>query len=179
MTRTARRVLVAVAVALVLAAVNRSIAAKERIRREGTAVFLELAPVDPRALMQGAYMALRFALADDIERRAYVAERVASLSGADGFGRHAAMSGEGGFAVAPIRLDARGVATLADERDADALRIRYRVRGGRPWLGTNAFFFSEGEALRFAPARFGEFRLDRETGEAVLVGLRDADLRKL
>jgi hypothetical protein len=68
-------------------------------------------------------------------------------------------SGEGGFAWAPIWLDARGVAKLAaevdPEVDPEAVRIRYRIRGGQPWLGTNAFFFSEGEAARFTPARFG------------------------
>ena len=171
MTRTMRRVWIAAAVALVLAAVNRSIAAKERIRNQGSVVFLELRPVDPRSLMQGDYMALRFALADEIERGA--------PSSKEEFRRRTPMSGEGGFAWAPIRLDARGVATLAAEGDPGAVRIRYRIRGGQPWIGTNAFFFSEGEAARFTPARFGELRLDRETGEAVLVGLRDGDLKPL
>jgi len=37
------------ALALVLLAVDGSIVAKERIRRDGTLVYLELAPVDPRS----------------------------------------------------------------------------------------------------------------------------------
>lgn len=179
MTRTSRRVLIAAAVALVLAAVNRSIAAKERIRSQGAVVLLELRPVDPRSLMQGDYMALRFALADEIQRGAPGVASGVPPPGTDELRRRAPVSGEGGFAWAPIRLDARGVATLSTEGDPAAVRIRYRIRGGQPWLGTNAFFFSEGEAARFAPARFGEFRLDRETGEAVLVGLRDAGLKPL
>jgi hypothetical protein len=88
--------------------------------------------------------------------------------------------GEGGFAWAPIRLDSSGVASLAaDGSDIAALPLRYRLRGGRVWLGTNAFFFEEGEAERYSRARYGEFRLDRGTGEAVLVALRDAELRPL
>jgi uncharacterized membrane-anchored protein len=116
--------------------------------------------------MQGDYMALRFALADELARR--------RLDAAGSTAR-----GEGAFAFAPIRLDAAGVATLAPENASEPLRLRYRLRQGQPWLGTNAFFFSEGEAGRFAPARFGEFRLDPETGEAVLVGLRGAALERL
>jgi uncharacterized membrane-anchored protein len=47
------------------------------------------------------------------------------------------------------------------------------------WLGTNAYFFEEGTAQRFERARFGEFRIDRESGEAVLVGLRDEQLQEM
>jgi uncharacterized membrane-anchored protein len=53
------------------------------------------------------------------------------------------------------------------------------VRGGKAWLGTNAFFFQEGDAARYQPARYGEFRVDRDGGEAMLVGLRDQQLRPL
>jgi len=53
------------------------------------------------------------------------------------------------------------------------------LRNERVWLGTNAYFFEEGSAERFENARFGEFRLDRESGEAVLVGLRDGELKAL
>jgi len=37
----------------------------------------------------------------------------------------------------------------------------------------------QGTAERYAGARYGEFRLDSDSGEAVLVGLRDANLRAL
>ena len=47
------------------------------------------------------------------------------------------------------------------------------------WLGTNAFFFEEGTAERFSKARYGEFRVDRASGEAVLVGLRNDRLEAL
>lgn len=60
------RAVIAAAVLLVLAAVNGSIVAKERIKTHGEIILLELAPVDPRSLMQGDYMALRFDLAQQI-----------------------------------------------------------------------------------------------------------------
>jgi uncharacterized membrane-anchored protein len=164
---TIRRLAVAAALTLVLAVVNRQIAAKESIRRSGTPIFLELRPVDPRSLMQGDYMALRFSLAEDLARR--LGEPLAGQR----------RPSEGSFGLAPIRLDGAGVATLAAEDRSEPLRLRYRIRNGVPWLGTNAFFFAEGDAERFAPARFGEFRLDPGTGEAVLVGLRGAALEPL
>ena len=57
--------------------------------------------------------------------------------------------------------------------------MRYRVRNGEIWLGTNAYFFDEGSAERFASAKYGKFRMDPRTGEAVLVALCDARLREL
>ena len=147
------RVLLVAGLVLVLGVVNWSIMAKERIKTGGERIYLELAPVDPRSLMQGDYMALRFALADRID---------ATEAGS-----------------APLVVDTRGVATLNPDSGAEGLRIRYRIRGGRVWLGTNAYFFEEGTAERYAGARYGEFRIDRESGEAVLTGLADQDLKKL
>jgi len=72
-----------------------------------------------------------------------------------------------------LLVDANRVATVNPDQNAGGLRIRYRVRNGRVWIGTNAYFFEEGTAERHAGAKFGEFRLDRDSGEAVLVGLRD------
>src|SRR2546421_13010239 len=49
----------------IVALVNYSVVRKERLLENGSVVYLELAPVDPRSLMQGDYMALRFKLAND------------------------------------------------------------------------------------------------------------------
>ncbi len=147
------RILLVIGVVLVLGAVNWSILAKERIKANGERIYLALAPVDPRSLMQGDYMALRFAIADRIDSTA---------------------SGS-----APLLVDSKGIAILNPDSATEGLRIRYRVRNGQIWLGTNAYFFEEGSAGSFTEARFGEFRVDRASGEAVLVGLADQDLRKL
>ena len=147
-----RRLLVLSAV-LVLGAVNWSIFAKERIKTNGERIFLALAPVDPRSLMQGDYMALRFEIVNGIS---------ADASGS-----------------APLRVDSNGVATLNPDPAAPGLRIRYRIRNGQVWLGTNAYFFEEGTARQYEGARYGEFRVDRASGEAVLVGLADKDLKTL
>lgn len=162
MNTTWVRGLILLGALLVLGAVNVAIVGKERIERDGEIVYLELVPVDPRSLMQGDYMALRFALAQALER---ANEKLGD----------APREGEVRFADAA--LDPQRIAQLAGT--GEPLRLRYRIRGGRVWLGTNAFFFEEGSAERFTAARYGEFRVDRASGEAVLVGLRDAALQPM
>jgi uncharacterized membrane-anchored protein len=157
------RLLLVIATALVLGAVNYSIAGKETIKRDGELVYIDLAPIDPRSIMQGDYMALRFRLAQEIERSFANAPRPS----------------EGEKRLAEVALDPRKVASLAKPGMPAPLKIQYRIRKGAVWLGTNAFFFEEGSDQRYSQARYGEFRVDRETGEAVLVGLRDATLRPL
>jgi len=61
---------------------------------------------------------------------------------------------------------------------ADELRLQLVLKNGRWILVTDAFYFKEGEAERYAKARFGEFRVDG-SGKALLVGLRGADLKPL
>jgi len=71
------------------------------------------------------------------------------------------------------------IAVLADTTMPATLKLRYRIRNGKVWLGTNAFFFQEGDAERFSAARYGAFRVDRTSGEAVLVALLDETLKAL
>jgi uncharacterized membrane-anchored protein len=164
------RGLIVLGVALVLGALNFAIVAKERIQREGEVVYLPLAPVDPRSLMQGDYMALRFALVQALER--------SNERGAAGDAVQLPPR-EGETRFADVVLDANHVASLAAADAAGHIKLRYRIRNSHVWLGTNAFFFEEGSDQRFNGARYGEFRVDRQSGEAVLVGLRDTALKAM
>src|SRR5688572_30368159 len=146
MSATLVRRLIVLGALLVFGSVNYSIFAKERVRNHGEVIYLELAPVDPRSLMQGDYMALRFTVQTHFRRDT-----------ADG--------------RIPLQLDERRVATLAYLSNEAPIRVRYRVRNDGIWLGTNAYFFEEGTAGRYADARYGKFRVDAESGEAVLVAL--------
>ena len=159
-----RRLIALLAGLAILAAVNYGVHQREQLLASGRVVLLELAPVDPRSLMQGDYMALRFAAA----------------AAAFGAGRTAMQTADGHLV---LRLDGRGVGEFARFDDgsalaADEIRMRYRVRAGRPKFGTNAFFFQEGTADRYAQASYGELRVGA-AGEAILTGLRDRDLRPL
>lgn len=60
------KIIALVALIAVLGIVNASIIDKEKHLAEGQVVYLELAPVDPRSLMQGDYMALNFRVAQQV-----------------------------------------------------------------------------------------------------------------
>jgi uncharacterized membrane-anchored protein len=147
----------------ILALVNHSIYTREKLLAEGDVVVLQLAPVDPRSLMQGDYMALRFRVADDIRARV---RKEAPHNG------HVVLA-----------LDERGVGAFARIDDgavlaANEVRMRYRLRERQIKFATNAFFFQEGHARFYENARFGEFRVDSD-GEAILTGMRDEQLAPL
>lgn len=157
-----RKWIVAAAAALLLTVVNLGIHSRETLVASGRVVLLELAPVDPRSLMQGDYMALRF----KVERDAFV--------------RPLAEVQDGRLVVGQ---DANGVAAFRRVDDGSPLApdeawLRFRIRNGVPKFATNAFFFEEGHARDFANARYGEFRVAAD-GESVLTGLRDANLVSL
>ena len=155
-----RRNLIVLVVLAVLAAVNWGIYQRERLISEGRIVLLELAPVDPRSLMQGDYMALRFRVAN----AAMAADRE--------------QAAKDGYLV--VAVDDRGVGTFRRIDNslplaADEVKLRYRVRAEQMKFATNAFFFQEGHADRYARARFGEFRV-ADDGEMILTGMRGEDL---
>jgi uncharacterized membrane-anchored protein len=65
---------------ILLVFLNRSIVEKEKILASGKLIFLKLAPVDPRSLMQGDYMQLRYEIStnisnDSIAKRGYCVVR--------------------------------------------------------------------------------------------------------
>lgn len=155
-----RNVVILLTGAAVLALVNYSIYEKEQLLADGRVVFLELAPVDPRSLMQGDYMALRFSLQNALPSSAYAH---------DGY-LVAALDNRG---VAAFRRLDNGLPLVSDE-----LKLYYRVRGHQIRLGTNAFFFQEGTQDDYAHARYGEARVDRD-GQILLTGLYDATLQRL
>jgi uncharacterized membrane-anchored protein len=165
-----RKVVAALWCVLALAAVNVSIAQKERLLREGQVVYLKLAPADPRSLMQGDYMALRFEAGNDadaqLRRGQEEGERLRSADGR-----------------MVVALDARGVGSFrrldqGEPLAPDEVRLRYRVRNGELKLATNGFFFQEGHARYYESARFGQMRVAPD-GELLLQALRDQDLQPL
>lgn len=141
---------------------NYAIVQKERLLRNGTTMLVELAPVDPRSLIQGDYMRLNYAMVGGFE-----------------FRRDAPRDGH-----LVVRLDTNGVARFVRLHDGDTPLaanehlLQFRRRGNRVRIATDAFFFQEGRANRYVRAWYGELRVDR-SGGSVLVGLRDSTLRQL
>jgi uncharacterized membrane-anchored protein len=159
-----RKAIVIAAGAALLVLANWAVLERERQLAEGRVVRLELAPVDPRSLMQGDYMALRFKAADDAFGR---------------FGRVKDVA-DGRLVV---RLDEREVGTFVRRDGGEPLAereiaLRYRIRDERVKFATNAWFFEEGRAAEYQKARYGEFRV-APSGELLLARLLDATLEPL
>ncbi len=168
MNRAAVRIALVAGFLLVAGVALLAVRGYERTLAEGRIVLVELAPVDPRSLMQGDYMALAFAVDREL------AETLSVLS-------------EGGGApprFAYLALDADGRGSLAGIGDAlpppeeGRMAVRIRSRHGTPSIGPNAYFFQEGSADRFEAARWGEFRVAAD-GKALLTHLRNEELERL
>jgi uncharacterized membrane-anchored protein len=162
-----RSVVAAVTCALALILVNVSIAQKERLLAQGRVVYLELAPVDPRSLMQGDYQALGYRIADDARSNGLISGDRASRANGRIVGALDARS------IASFRRLDNGQLLAADE-----IALRYRVRGDQVKFATNGFFFQEGDAELYRTAKYGEFRVAEE-GDLLLTGLRGPNLEPL
>lgn len=145
---------------LVILVVVYAVTGFERTLREGQLVLLELAPVDPRSLMQGDYMALRFAVDAQLPRKEQPLPAYAYLH--IGAGGRAVLAGTGSQPAA--------------EPGVVSMRIR-RGAGGAS-AGPNAFFFQEGTAAVYEQARWGGFRV-ADDGTALLAALYDENLQLL
>jgi uncharacterized membrane-anchored protein len=135
-----------------------SVIQKERILSQGKLVLLELAPVDPRSLMQGDYMALNYKIGE-----------VAN----DAFS-HLPVRG---YCV--LRVDSSGIATRVRLQkkhtplsDGEYLIPYTKGRFDDIHIGAESFFFKEGTSAKYDSARYGGLRIDAK-GNCVLVGLYD------
>lgn len=143
---------------------NVGIWQNEALIAHSPAIFVELAPVDPRSLMQGDFMQLSFSLPSESREQDRLAE---------GANRPHVVA----------HIDARGVATIKKMHDGSPLQANEilieltSTRSG--WtLASDAWYFKEGEATRWSLAKYGEFRVD-SGGRALLVGMRGPALEAL
>ena len=153
-----------------LAAVNGLIAHKERVLKSGRTMFLRLGPRDPRSLIQGDYMVLRY----DIPRK--LTAEVKEKGPADG---HLVVALDSKDVARIVRI--HGGEPLAENEHLLRYRLRGRSRLGRRGgirLGAESFFFQEGHAKHYNRARCGELKV-APSGESVLVGLRGDKLARL
>lgn len=170
---------------LVLGVANVAIVQKERILSDGQTVLLELAPVDPRSLMQGDYMSLNFALSQNLSALSWGLPK-------DVLAKMDAQQ----WVVVAVQLDENKVAQLKGvylEQDgqerlwseegpvaepSDVMRLRMRRHRSNWTPGTDAWFFAEGSADRFDAARYGEFAVV-EGGQSLLRAMLDEDRKEI
>ncbi len=147
---------------LLLVYFNHSIVKKEELLKEGQLVLLELAPVDPRSLMQGDYMALRYKISEDMDSES-IPKR--------------------GYCV--VQLDSNGIATkVRFQKDLMPLdESEYLIEYTSPdkWninIGAESFFFQEGQAEKYEKAKYGGIKIDNK-GNSLLIGLYDEQLKNI
>ncbi len=139
---------------------NRSIIKKETTLSDGKLVLLKLAPVDPRSLIQGDYMRLRYGIA---------------RSNADSIAKR-------GYCV--IKLDSNGVAArVRFQGESKPLNdqeylIKYTAGDWNVNIGAESFFFQEGEGEKFEKAAYGALKIDSK-GNSILIGLYDENLKQI
>ena len=156
------RILIIINLLLLLGYFNWSIFQKEQTLKNGRLVLLQLAPVDPRSLMQGDYMRLNYKESGFNLRNmeADIAPR--------------------GYAI--LKTDSNHVAQIVRLQESpepvndSELMMKYKIIDGRLFLGAESFFFEEGQDTIFEKAAYGGLKVD-DKGESLLVGLYDADFR--
>ena len=155
-----RRILFVVAGVAILGFLGWKVRDAEALIATGDEVLLELAPVDPRSLMQGDYMRLTWAL----ERSVTIETPTATLV----------------LGLDPRRVaDFRRLASAGTAGPGEhAFQVRRRDADGAIAIEPHSFLFQEGHADAYAKARYGIFRVDA-AGRHLLTGLADADARRI
>ena len=146
------KIVLAANLILVLAFFAFSVIQKETLIAKGTEILLRLAPVDPRSLMQGDYMALDYEIMREIGYKS-----------------------KSGYIV--VKVDGDRVAEfvrIQDDQDVNdgEFIIRYKRNSGRLSVGADNYFFQEGSAKKFENAKYGLLKVDSD-GNSILVGLCD------
>ena len=136
----------------VLAVLNYQIYRKESLIKSSEEIFLELAPVDPRSLMQGDYMALEYKIANEMRRK---------------------LRDQGGVSqnsIAVVSLNNKRIASYKRLWAGQSLEAAERIMTYP--FGVDSFFFEEGQGKRYENARYGIFLLDKK-GRTILRALAD------
>lgn len=151
----------------------------EQHLKQSDSIYIRLAPVDPRSLIQGDYMVLNYDLSfwglpeqnyqTDIPTNDIVIKNKSSV-------------------IAYVALDDRRrvVKTSFDQRllekyPSSSHRIVLKNsdnRLDRLYPASNSFLFTEGLAECYQAAQYAEFKVD-EKGNAILASLRGEDLKDL
>ncbi len=157
-----KRIIIFINLIVLLVFFNNSILKKENLLSDGELILLELAPVDPRSLMQGDYMRLGYAISRNIN--------------SDSIPKR-------GFCV--VKLDEKGIAKKVRLQksikpvNSDEYCIAYTLgKRRRINIGTESFFFQEGEREKYEKAKYGGLKVNNE-GNNVLIGLYDENQKKI
>jgi uncharacterized membrane-anchored protein len=147
-----KKIILIVSSFFIFVAFNYSIYQKEQIKAEGEIVLLELAPVDPRSLIQGDYMRLSYKIAQNLRSNS-----------------------SKGYIV--LRLNADKVATFyrfyeGGELNKGEKLLPYEAVYEQIKIFPDSFLFQEGHAQDYQKARYGVFKFTADN-QNMLIGVAD------
>lgn len=139
------------------------IKALENIKETGETVLLDLRPADPRALMMGDFMALRYA--EEVSRE---------------LPNNLALSGQFILTLDDNKVGTFSRVAAPDEPklSANEIRINYIDRPRGVTFGAPRYYFENGTAKAYEAGDYGIFKVS-PTGRAILVGLADEDFNEI
>jgi uncharacterized membrane-anchored protein len=149
-----KKIILAINLLSVLVFFVLSVLSKEATLANSRQILVKLAPVDPRSLMQGDYMALNYSITGRIR--------------------------DNGGKYVVVKVDDDNVATFVRQQNDKNLNdgellIRWTTnKRGRKSIGADNYFFQEGTGDKYAVAHYGLLRVDSD-GNCILVGLCDAE----
>lgn len=154
-------ILIVVNLLVLLVLFSNSIVKKEGILLDGKLILLKLAPVDPRSLMQGDYMRLRYEISEQ--------KNIDSIS-------------KRGFIVVSTNKEGVGEKVrIQPEKNPitnNEYLIEYTVGNRGINIGAESFFFEEGQAEKYEKATYGGLMIDNQ-GNSILMGLYDENLNRI
>ncbi len=171
---------------------NQMISAKEDLLRSAPRILLELGSRDPRSLMEGDYLRLEYAAAQQLRGSRPSLWNLLFQGGRGGRPDQTKDWDWEGVMVLrrepadPVLstftnevADAPPVGSFVRLDDGrplgtDELRIRYFRGYNSLWIGTDAFYIQEGSGELYELARFAELAVAPD-GESVLIGLRSGN----
>lgn len=153
-----KKIIIVINAVLILFLINSFIISKELTIKNGKTVLLRLAPRDPRSLMQGDYMILRYDIPFSLfnnENEQYRGKLV-------------------------ITLDSNNIANFkriykGEKLSQNEFLLSYKNKKGISF-GAEAFFFQEGNAKLYSDAKYGMLKIDKN-GDSVLIGLCAKDFK--
>jgi len=156
-----RKLILVLSLIITLITIGLSVANREKLLKNGETVLFELSPVDPRSIMQGDYMTLNYRIisgvnTDHIPSRGYMAFTTDSLN-----------------VARCIRFQKDKHPLFENEKI-----IRYFCHKWNISIGSESFFFQEGDEKLYSAARYGGIKVGKN-GESILTGLFDENRKEI
>lgn len=156
----AKKILISAAIVIFIV-LNSLILKNELILKNGKEVMLKLAPVDPRSLLQGDFMALNYEITSELQ---YMDTKEYS-------------SGKVILDVDPNRVGWVKEKYTNQKLSSTEVLLKYKKKGGEIRVATNGYFFQEGTAGSYENAEYGLFKVGKG-GNAILIGLMDKNFNR-